>query len=112
MDGHPQLITPWNSSEFHAMAQALRSHHNSMNDQARQVAAELRKDLPKATGAKFQAVRLDLKANAIRVTWHIAHAAALNQAAARSYTKAYMTFLDLFANQNAGNHGKTFNVDK
>lgn len=112
MSGHPELITPWNSSEFHAMANALRSHHNDMSDEARAVAAELIKELPKATGARFQPLRADLKINARRVTRHIVHAAALNQAAARAYTVAYTTFLDLWTTQSGGTHGQTFRLDK
>lgn len=112
MDGHPDLITPWNSTEFHALAASLSRHHNTMNDHVRQVAAELNKELPKATGARFQPLRLDLKMNARRVTRHLVHAGALNLAAGRAYTQAYMTFLDLFTTSSSATHGRTFDVNK
>lgn len=112
MNGHPQLVTPYNTSEFHAMVNALRTHHSAMHDQAHTVAVDLRKLLPTASGSKFSGVRMDLKLNAVRVTRHIAHAAALDRATARAYENAYRTYLELFVNAGGSTHSRAFNVDK
>lgn len=110
-DGHKQLITPYNTSEFHEMVRAVRGHTFAMNDQAREVAAELNKLLPTAKGKRMAPIRIDQKIMARRVTRHIVHFAACQLAAGRSMTLAYTTYLDLFTNQGGGSHGRTFDID-
>lgn len=111
-EGHKALITPYNTSEFQEMIDEIRSHHNRMNDQARAVAADLRKLLPKAKGGALSPIRADLHLHAVRVTRQLAHAAALNTAAARTYTMAYTIYVNSFTNAGTGAHGRGFDVDK
>jgi|ERR1051326_5774583 hypothetical protein len=110
--GHPNLVTPYNTSEFYAMAEALRGHHNNMHDALRTIAVALNQSLPRASGSRMPAVRVDLKLNAHRVTRHLVHAAALNAAAARSYTRAYVTFEQLFCGRPTHQRESGFNLDK
>lgn len=111
-DGHPMLITPQNTSEFYAMVKALRTHHDSMADADRVIAVALNQALPKATGARIEWGRVDLRLNARRVTRHLVHAAALNQAAGKAYTKAYVTFEQLFQKRGTHSPATSFDLDK
>lgn len=108
---HKELITPYNTNEFYAMMTALRAHHNVMSDADREMAAELNRLLPRAKGGKLAPARLDLKWYARRVTMHLVHAAACNQASAKAYQNAYNTYINLFTNHQGGGHGRSFDVN-
>jgi len=111
-DGHPMLVTPQNTSEFYAMVRALRSHHEAMHDGDRVIAVALNQSLPRATGTRIEWGRVDLHLNARRVTRHLVHAAALNLAAGKAYTKAYVTFEQLFTRRAAHTRRPGFNLDQ
>jgi hypothetical protein len=111
-DGHPMLVTPENTSEFYAMQQALRQHHDGMHDALRIIAVALNQSLPKATSTRFDFGRVDLRLNARRVTRHLVHAASLNLAAGKAYRKSYVTFEQLFTQKGAHAGRPSFDVDK
>src|SRR3954471_4934947 len=100
MNGHPELKTPYKTSEFKVMCVALRTHHNAMHDQCMNVAVELRKLLPTAKGAW----RMDAKINAWRVARRLAHIGAVNKAAAKHYTTLLATYEKLFTQPQTGSH--------
>jgi hypothetical protein len=109
-DGHAMLVTPQNTSEFYAMQSALRKHHGAMHDALRVMAVALNQSLPRATSARFEFGRVDLKVNARRVTRHLVHAASLNLAADVAYRRAYVTFEQLFT--RTGGHAARFDLDR
>jgi hypothetical protein len=112
VNGHPDIKTPYNKSEFLAMTQRLRIHHDAMHDEIHTVAVELRKLLRDARG-KSVPEKIDRAMSAIRVTRHLIHVAALNKAAGRAYEKSYRTFIELFDNpQPQRQHARGFDVDK
>lgn len=105
------LVTPYTTSEFHAITELIRKHHHAVHDQKVVVAAELRRMLGKVQGATL-AFGVDSKIAARRVTRHIAHSGALDLAAAKATVRAFDLYVELFTGRRAGPHGKTFNVNK
>lgn len=110
MNGHPEIKTPYTKSEFMAMAQALRIHHDAMHDEVHTVAVELRKLLRDARGQNVSE-KLNRAMAAMRVSRHLVHAAALNKATGRAYERSYRTFIELFDNPQPAQHGRGFDVD-
>ena len=110
MSGHPEIKTPYNKTEFHDMTSAMRIHHDAMHDQIHVVVVELRKLLRDARG-KGVPEKMSRAINALRVTRHLAHAAALNKASGRAYEQAYRTLIELFDNPQPAQHRKGFDVD-
>jgi hypothetical protein len=110
MSGYAALKPPTKTSEYYAMVEALRKHHEVMAAQNQEIAAVLRAALPNARGKKLAALRLDLKIYARIVARKHAHIAALNLATAKAYTSAYNAYLDKFVNGGSA-PGQKFNVD-
>lgn len=108
-----ELKTPYKTSEFKVMTDAITGLDMEIHDGLLEIAADLRKLLPKARGSKLPTVlRPDLVINARRVARHLTHAAALHEAAAKSERRAYVTYLELFTSQGStGSHARGFNVD-
>lgn len=111
MSGHQALKPPTKTSEYYAMVETLRKHHEVMAAQNQEIAAVLRSVLPKAQGKKLSALRVDLKIYARIVARKHAHIAALNLATAKAYTAAYNTYLDRFVNGGSSPAKGSFNVD-
>src|SRR5688572_12037675 len=104
------LITPYSTSEFHAMVEAARAHHNAAHDQYSTVAADLRKGLSKAQGVRGL-MGLDVRIAARRVTRHLVHCAGLEQATARALVRSYEMYNELFLGKaSARNRGFDVNA--
>jgi hypothetical protein len=110
MNGHPALETPYGESEFKELIRTMRTHHDAMHDQVHVIAVELRKLLKDARG-KGVPEKMARAINAIRVTRHLAHAAALNKATGRAYEKSYRTLIELFDNPQPTRHQRGFDMD-
>lgn len=108
--GIPGLLTPYSTSEFQAMVEAARTHHNYVHDQYVSVAAELRSGLKKATGSPGL-LGLDVAIAARRVTRHLAKAGAIELEAARAAVRSYEMFTELFIG-GPGRRQQGFDVNK
>lgn len=104
------LVTPYTTSEFHAIVELIRLHHHAEHDQLVVIAAELRRMLGKVSGATL-AFGVDSKIAARRVTRHLSHAAGLNLAVAKAAIRSYDVYTELFTGKRAGPRGKAFNVN-
>lgn len=102
------LITPYSTSEFHAMVEQVRAHHNAAHDQYSTVAVELRRGLGKAQGVPGL-FGMDVKIAARRVTRHLAHAAGLEMATAKALIRSYEMYNELFLGRSAAKRGFDIN---
>jgi hypothetical protein len=105
-----ELITPYNTDEFYELVNNITNHHRTLSIQTESIAVDLRKLLANPVGTKMAWARADLKMNARRVARPIAHAAALDTAAAKAWRVAWRKYLELYANAPQGGRGKTFQV--
>lgn len=105
-----ELITPYNTDEFYQLVNNITNHHQTLATQTESIAVDLRKLLANPVGTKFAMARVDLKINARRVARPIAHAAALDIAAAKAWRVAWRKYLELYANAPQGGRGKSFQV--
>lgn len=112
MAATPNLVTPYNTSEFYVMVKEAREHFQLIHDDLHTVAVDLRQLLANPRGTKFGGMRVDLKLNAVRVARHLEHAAGAQLAAAKSMTTAYRVYLDLYTRQGEQSRARTFDVDK
>lgn len=108
--GLPALVTPYSTSEFHALVEAARAHHWAMQDQLLTIAAELHRALSRMQGGRGLA-GLDVKIAARRVTRHLAKAGALNVGVAQEIAFSYNQFTRLFLNKTS-TPSRTFDLDK
>lgn len=106
----PGLITPYSTSEFQAMVESVRRHHNGGYDQYCAVAAELRSGLKKVHGAPGL-FGLDVALAARRVTKHLAVAAACELEAAKAVVRSYQMYQQLFLGRGKPG-GRTFDASK
>lgn len=109
--GIPALVTPYNTSEFHAMVEAVRAHHWASHDQYVVVASELYRSLAKAQGTRGL-LGMDVRIAARRVTRHLAHAAGYEIAAAKAAVRSYTLFTELFLNKSSAAPQRGFDLDK
>lgn len=105
------LVTPYNTSEFHAMVETVRGHHHAEYDQMLTIAAELRRMLGKVSGAPAL-VGVDSKIAARRVTRHLARAAGMNLRVAQATIRSYQMYTELFTGRATTGHQKTFDPNK
>lgn len=112
--GHPQLVVPTSTSEYHAMVNSLRAHHRAMHGQASDVAAALKTILPDVIrqrgGARTGLMGADAKLKTNRIIRPIMEIAALNDTIARLYVLSYNRYVDLVVNAKTTAPGR-FNVD-
>ena len=75
-DGLPELVTPYNTTEFEQMINAIQSHANALTGQFEVVAADLRRLLPRATNVRGRAgmFGLDLHMAARQIAKQLAQA--------------------------------------
>lgn len=106
----PELITPYNTEEFWNLTDAYTKHASAVSKDIEAIAVDLRKLLANPAGTKMPALRADLKLNARRVSRHIAHAAALQEAAGKAFRMGWVTYLNLYAEAPKAS-GRTFNVN-
>lgn len=112
MSGHPELKAPYSTSEMRHMVHTMRAHFNAMHDQAHAAAAELRRELPRATGKKLDTFRVDRRINAYRVAKNLTHLAALCKACAITLSIMLQTYERLFTSGGTAKHRGGFDVDK
>ena len=86
MPGHPELKTPVKKSELQRVTEVMRAHHNSMREQDKVIATELRRGLVAVLG----------RTGAYRVGRQFSIAASQNAEAARTYVRAYNLYVDLY----------------
>jgi hypothetical protein len=110
-EGLPDLVTPYNTSEFHEVADACRRYHHATMDRYITVAAELRRMLGKVKGTAVL-LGVDSKIAAGRVTRHLVRAGTFEQAAARAVVRSYQTYLELFTGKSAAARAREFDPDK
>lgn len=109
--GLPELITPYSTTEFHAMVEAARAHHHAMHDQLVIMSAELYRGLSKVQGARGL-FGVDVKIAARRVSKHLAHAAGMEMATAKAIVRSYTQYTELFLNKSNAAPATAFNLDK
>lgn len=112
-DGLPDLVTPYNTSEFEALVHAVRSHFNAMAGQAQVVGADLRRLLPQARGAAGRQglFGLDLQVAAWQVAKQFAQLAASSTAGAAAAGRALEIYHGSFT-AGTGPRGSTFDASK
>jgi len=96
--GHPSLVTPYTTTEFHKMADKARAHHHAMHDQLVVMAAELYRGLCKIRGRRGL-MGVDVRLAARKVVRNLLHAAALEDEAAKAITRSYTQYTALFLNR-------------
>lgn len=109
--GIPALVTPYNTSEFHAMVEGVRAHHWASHDQYVVVASELYRSLAKAQGTRGL-LGMDVRLAARRVTRHLAHAAGYEIAAAKAAVRSYTLFTELFLNKSSAAPQRGFDLER
>lgn len=105
------LVTPYTTSEFHAMVEAARALHHGLHDRFVVMAAELTVGLSKVEGRRGM-MGLDSKVAAQRVTRHLKHAAGYDLQAARAVVRSYQMFNELFLGKAPAARGQSFDLDK
>jgi hypothetical protein len=109
--GLPALITPYSTSEFHAMIEAARAHHWGNADRLQTMAAELYRALVDHFGAG-RMMGADVKIAARRVTRHLAKAANYNVSTAQAIAFSYHQYTHLFLNSRPNAPRRGFDPDK
>ena len=105
MLGHPDLVTPYSTTQFHVTSEAMRKHHRAMAIQNKTIIGELRPALAELPSRI--AFGADAKINAYRVCRQFVFAASLNLETAGAYVKAYDLYHELFLNKkNSGSRPK------
>lgn len=92
----PEFLVPEDTAEFMAEVQAMMRFHAEIATSAEVVAAGLRKGLANPVGTKHAWSRVDLRLNAARVARPLAHVAALETAASKSWGQSWRTFNRLY----------------
>jgi hypothetical protein len=105
----PDFIIPEDTDEFRIEVMEMMRFHAEIATSAEVVAAGLRKGLANPVGTKHAWSRVDLRMNAARVARPLAHVAALETAASKSWGQAWRTFNRLYAGAPA-KHEKGFRV--
>lgn len=109
--GIPGLVTPYSTSEFHAMVEAARAHHWAVQDQLTIVAAELYRGLTTNMQGRRGLVGVDVRMAARQVTRHLSKAANYEVAAAQAIVFSYNKFTQLFLGKPVGQQ-RGFDLDK
>lgn len=107
----PTLATPYNTSDFQAMAEQARAHHHGMYDQYHVMAVELRRGLSRVQGARGL-FGVDVRIAARRVTRHLAHAAQLELETGRAVVRSFHVYQELFLNRPQNPPASSFQIDK
>jgi hypothetical protein len=109
-NGIQGLVTPYSTSEFQAMVEAVRAHHNAAHDQYSTVAAELRLGLHKVQGARGL-FGVDVRIAARRVTKPLVRCAGLETEVAKSLIRSLELYNELFLNKSPA-HSRGFDINK
>jgi hypothetical protein len=114
-NSHRNLILPSNTSETHAMANALRAHHNAMHGDVAEIAAYLMKVLPgvieERGGARRGFGGMDAKLSARRVVHPLKEIASLNMDQARLWVTFYTGYQHRVVNISSKSGTGNFNAD-
>lgn len=112
-DGLPELVTPYNASEFQEVVRAAMAHFNALKGQAEVVSADLRRLLPKATNTKGRLpLGVDLRIAAIQIARQWSQVAAGCNSAGAAASKSLTLFHGNFVTPTGGHTGRTFDVGK
>lgn len=105
-DGLPELVTPYNTSEFEAMIAAVQAHCHALVGQAEVVGADLRRLLPRATNVNSRAglFGLDLHLAARQISRQFAQMAGGFNSAGAAAGRAMAIYHGTFV-QPGGSHG-------
>ena len=106
-----ELITPYNTSEFHRLAEQARRHHHANHDAYVIIAHELYRSLSKVQGRSW-ALGADSRYHAKQVTRHFIRAAGEELQAARCVVAAYRKFTELYTDTPAAARGRSFDVNR
>jgi hypothetical protein len=104
-----KLVTPHNTSEFHAMAEAARRLFHTQHDQLVTISAELRRDLA-AIGGSPMLLGLDGKLAARKVARHLAVAAGYQLASAQAVIRSWTEYQRLYLGRPENKRG--FDINK
>lgn len=104
-----KIVTPHNTSEFHAMADAARALFHAQHDQLVTVSAELRRDLA-ALGGSTMFLGLDGKLAARKVARHFAVSAGYQLASAQAVVRAWAEYQRLYLGRPENKRG--FDINK
>jgi hypothetical protein len=104
-----KIVTPHNTSEFHAMAEAARRLFHTQHDQLVTVSAELRRDLA-AIGGSPMLLGLDGKLAARKVARHLAIAAGYQLVSAQAVIRSWSEYQRLYLGRPENRRG--FDINK
>lgn len=97
----PDFFIPDNTEDFMAEVEEMMRFHAQIATRVEVVAAGIRKGLANPDNVPRAWARLDLRANAARVGRPLAHVAALETAASKSWGQAWRLYTRLYTAQPA-----------
>lgn len=108
MAGFSKLVTPYSTSEMHALCNAARGEFNGNSDALVVVGAELERELRKI-GGRRALLGLDANMAARQVRRNVVHAALLQEEAAKAMMVAWQKFQGFFVATSSQRQG--FNLE-
>lgn len=94
----PALIVPSSTSEFHALVDGLRAHHNTLHGGMADIAASLRKPLADVIEGRKALLGMDARVTAYRIVRPLMDAAALNSEISRLVVVSYTRYVQYVVN--------------
>lgn len=107
----PALIVPASTSEFHALVDGLRAHHNTLHGGMADIAASLRKPLADVIEGRKVLLGMDARLAAYRIVRPLMDAAALNSEISRLVVVSYTRYTELVVNAPKATRAK-FDVNR